>query len=284
MSVAVFTFTYNEAINLPIWIRYFGCLFGEENLFVADRSSNDGSTAILGLVNKVNLPHGPFDEHAKTGFVNLFHRALLHHYDTVIYTDADELIVPDLNRHANLAEYINNTEFDYVTCVGLNVQHMINQEAPLDPLAPVLAQRRFARFSSSCCKSLISRVPINWQPGIHSCDKPPKIDPSLYMFHLKFMDYSVAMNRQRINQDTVWSSRGIEQKHGAHHRYDFDRFVRKSFLDPINILKNKGLDPFDFTQQIAEINSRVRTEKDAFHIPMNIYSLVELPERLRNAF
>jgi hypothetical protein len=284
VSTAVFTFVFNESVNLPIWSRYFGALFGPENLFVIDRSSTDGSTASLGGgINRMILPPRPFDEFEKTGFINSFHRALLYHYDTVIYTDCDELIVPDLQVHENLVAYLRNSDFDYVTCVGLNVHHMITLEAPLDLDAPILAQRRYARFGSPSCKSLISRVPLTWRPGIHSCDRPPNIDPALFLFHLKLMDYTVAMRRQGVNLATQWSSRSLEENHGTHHRYDYDQFVREGFLDPVNQLR-KGTAPFDFVREIEQIQDQTREHDGFFYIPMNIYSLVEIPEHLRSAF
>src|SRR5689334_11236262 len=41
MRVAALTFVFNEAVNLPIWIKYYGSNFGERNLYVVDRESTD---------------------------------------------------------------------------------------------------------------------------------------------------------------------------------------------------------------------------------------------------
>src|ERR1700721_1783368 len=125
MSVAVVTFTCNESINLPIWLRYYSANFGAKNLFVIAPGSTDGSTDNLGDVNRILLPRLEFDELKKTGFISSFHRSLLHHFDTVIYTDSDELIVPDRDLYDSLSDYLNKNDFDYVTCLGLNVLHII---------------------------------------------------------------------------------------------------------------------------------------------------------------
>src|ERR1700730_13677411 len=51
MKAAALTFVFNESVNLPLWIKYYGSNFGEKNLFVVDRESTDGSTNNLGEVN-----------------------------------------------------------------------------------------------------------------------------------------------------------------------------------------------------------------------------------------
>lgn len=84
MRAAVVTFVYNEFINLPIWLRYYAAIFGENNLFVIDHSSNDSSTSILGDVNKIVLPRAELDEHKRCVFMASFQSALLQYFDTVI--------------------------------------------------------------------------------------------------------------------------------------------------------------------------------------------------------
>src|SRR5207245_2233428 len=96
MRTAVVTFVYNEAVYLPIWRGYYGEIFGEQNLFVIDHSSSDGSTNRLGVVNKLWLHRDELDEHKRCVFMSSFATALLEYFDTVIYTDCDELLVPDL--------------------------------------------------------------------------------------------------------------------------------------------------------------------------------------------
>ena len=106
MATAVITFTYNESVNLPIWMKYYGDLFGQKNLYVVDRGSDDGSVNDIGDVNLIRVPRNDFDEHQKTNFMSTFHKSLLNFYDTVIISDCDELLVVDPEKHSNLREYI----------------------------------------------------------------------------------------------------------------------------------------------------------------------------------
>lgn len=165
MSVAVVTFTYNESTNLPIWLKYYGAHFGEANLFVADRGSNDGSVDNIGKANLLRLPRNAFDEFEKTDFMNHLHASLLNFFDVVIITDCDEILVPDPSKYATLRAYVENMDAPCIRAVGIDVIHLITSEAPLDLARGILSQRSFGKFSSPECKNLISKVPVRWLPG-----------------------------------------------------------------------------------------------------------------------
>jgi len=129
MATAVITFVYNEAVNLPIWQKYYGRIFGGENLFIIDHGSSDGSTGLVGRANKILLPRTELDEHKRCVYMADFHKALLNYFDTVIYTDCDEILVPDLSEYQNLADYVDRSDFEYIAPIGLDVR---NCSAPAD--------------------------------------------------------------------------------------------------------------------------------------------------------
>ncbi len=85
--------------------------------------------------------------------MSFLHHALLQNYDAVIYTDCDEILVPNLGIYSDLKDYIEKNDFDYVTAVGMNVLHMIDREDPLRLDQPILQQRKFAKFWSVLCKN-----------------------------------------------------------------------------------------------------------------------------------
>ena len=284
MKTAALTFVFNEAVNLPIWIKYYGDNFGKKNLFVIDRESSDGSTSNLGDVNRIVIPRDAFDDKKKADFMSSMQNALLNYYDAVVCGDCDELVVPDLSSYANLADYVDKMKFDYATCIGLNILHILNLEPPLDLSRPILLQRRFARFMSATCKTMLSRVPIRWMPGLHCLDRRPRFDPQLFMFHTKTMDYTIASCRQEINRATPWSQASLSQNFGAHHRYDYAQFVREGFFDPANIVNQGRLQPFDFTDEMTRFQASI-IERDGYYwIPMDMNRWVELPQHLRSAF
>jgi hypothetical protein len=284
MPIAALTFVFNEAINLPIWIKYYGKNFGERNLFVVDRESTDGSTDNLGEVNKIIIPRDAFDDKKKADFLSSMQNALLNYYEAVVCGDCDELVVPNIGVYENLADYVSRTEFDYVTSVGLNVSHVITLEPPLNLERSVLAQRRYAHFRSATCKTSLSRVPIKWLPGLHSLNRRPNFDLNLFLFHTKWMDYGIASARQQINRDTEWSDTSLSQNWGAHHRYEYDQFVREGFLDIVNAVSQNKILPFQFAEEISKFNAEV-IERDGFYwIPMKLHRWVEIPANFREAF
>jgi hypothetical protein len=284
MPIAACTFVYNESVNLPIWIKYYGAAFGPENLFIIDRSSDDGSTDNLGPVNIIKIPRPEFDEDAKTHMMSSFHSALTSCYDCVVITDADEVLIPDPNKYEGLVDYIARMPGDYVNAVGVDIVHVLTQEAPLDPRNSILSQRGFGRFHAPECKQLISKVPTRWLPGLHSSNKPPKFDPDLVLFHLKLMDYAHAVRRQSVNLATKWSKASLEHNYGAHHRYSLDQFVRQSFLVPIDLVNRKQIFDFEFSQEVADLHARTIIDSQGYHrIPMDISKMVNIPQRFSNA-
>jgi hypothetical protein len=284
VRAAAITFAYNESFNLQNWIRYFGSQIGTKNLFVVDHGTNDGSTDDLGDVNRIALPHNEFDDNAKTNFVNGLQHGLLNFYDTVIYTDADELVVPDPALYPNLTTYLEQRTFDYVSCVGLNIIHMLSVEEPLELAEPILQQRRFAKFASAGCKPAVTRVPMTWAPGFHSSNKPPQIDPALFMFHMKWVDYNITMQRHRLRRESTYTPESVEKGMGAHFRYDYERSVREGFFSPINEMKQRGIAQFDFSVEIETINAAAAVSAGLYTVPMKIGKIVEIPERFRSLF
>lgn len=286
MAIACITFVYNELVNLPIWRKYYAGVLGERNLFVIDHASSDGSTDNLGQINKLWLAREELDEHKRCLFMASFVKGLLEYFDTVIYTDCDEILVPDLAKYDNLKDYIEKSDFEYIAPVGLNLQHIITIEPPLDLSKPILQQRRFVRFSGSMCKPLITRVPIAWGTGFHACDQPVRIDPGLFMFHIKLMDYEVALMKQKQTREMKWAASSLAANHGAHARYDDERFIREGFLDPNNLATSPqhGVLPFGFSNEVERFKAETVHRDGMYYGPHFNGRVAEIPEYLRTAF
>jgi len=282
MRTAVVTFTYNEAFNLPIWIKHYGANFGEEHLYIVDRGSDDDSLDTVGRANVVPVPRKKFDEFEKTEFISLFQNALLKFYDAVIITDADELLIADPDRYGSLAEYVERAEFEHINAIGLEPIHLIDAEMPIDVDKPILSQRRIARLQSPSCKKLLSKVPLKWLPGFHSCDAPPVFDGHLFMIHTKVIDYAVSMRRQKINQDTDWSERSQQAVPQTHHKYTFETFIHQNYLTTLDLLKRGQFTDLDIPAFLADFSARVSQRDGFYYIPMDIRQLVTIPDRLKS--
>ena len=278
------TMVYNEHTNLPIWLRHYRHVAPTANLFVIDHSSDDGSTALLPGVTRIPLPRYELDERDRTFLINSLQQGFLRYYDIVIYTDCDELLVPDPARSSALDAYLCDQPYSYASPVGINVLHIADIEPPIDFTHPLLPQRRYGQFQSSLCKPLVTRVAVTWEAGFHSCNRPPNIDKNLYLFHIKQIDKDEALRRHHIVQRLPWSGAAIEASHGAHHRYNDERFLREFFVDPANELRQLGAREFTFDTEIARLQQETREHSGIFYVPDFKGPVLEIPAIFRTAF
>src|SRR4029077_10527919 len=174
----------------------------------------------------------------------------------------DELLVPNPARSATLEAHLTDSRYPYASPIGINVIHIVDAEPPIDLTQPILLQRRYGQFHSQMCKPLITRVPLKWEPGFHSCDQRLNIDRDLYLFHIKQIDKEQALRRQHMSRRISWSKDAIDSSHWAHHRYDDERFVREFFLDPANELRQLGAREFAFDSEIARLQAEAREHSD----------------------
>ena len=251
MKIAAFTMTYNEPIFLPIWIAYYGREFGEENLFIIDHGSDDGSTEDIGNAHRIVISRDELDEGRRAKYVILFHEALLQEYDAVVFSDTDEYLIADPRKFGSLKEFIQERCTSFSQAIGLEVLHILDKEARIDVSRPILAQRSFVRFNTLYCKPLITRVPLIWGAGFHSCDLPSTIDPDLFLFHLKRMDRDIALARLAQTRSISWSKNARKRKHSYQNRFSDDVMLQE--LSPFRA-DNVGallIDGFDFTSDCA---------------------------------
>lgn len=277
MRIACITMVYNEPVFLPLWAGYYGRQVDFANLYCMDHGSDDGSTRHLKL-NYLRLPRGPLDEQKRALWVSQFHRQLLGTYDVVIYADVDEFLVPDPARYAGLADYCRRLTATHATALGVNVLHLHDAEPPIDPSRPILAQRRVARFAAAYCKTLIARVPVDWDVGFHHCDLTPNLDPNLVLFHLKFIDRDLFRADHPKRAALKWSEASLRYNLTAQWRLPPERYEEIGFPLTAATLPTARHDDFSFTADIG---------KCPFYRPNRSVhfdgAVAEIPERYRLA-
>lgn len=283
-TIAIVTMVYNESTNLPIWLRHYRRTAPSANLFVIDHGSDDGSTTGVSGVTRIPLPRNEFDERDRTFLINSLQQGFLRYYDIVIYTDCDELLVPDPTKSTALDAYLRNQPYPYASPIGINVLHIADIEPAIDFTRPLLLQRQYGQFQSSLCKPLVTRIALTWEPGFHSCNQRPHIDKELYLFHIKQIDRDEALRRHHVVQRLPWSGAAIEANHGAHHRYDDARFLREFFFDPANELRQQGAREFVFDTEVARLQRESREHSGIFDFPDFKGPIVAIPAAFRTAF
>jgi glycosyl transferase family 2 len=204
------TMTRDEADMLPRWVAYYGRQFGNENLFVIDDGTTDGSTDSLPCT-VLHIPPEPWKEswmQTRIDLVNGLSRGLLACFDVVIFTDVDEFLVPDPARYDDLPAFLAaRADRDVVAPVAVNLVHRVGVEPPFDVSRPVLAQRGYVKVVPVMCKPLIKRIAAPWMMGFHGIRSPYTIDPELLMVHLKYYDVEALV-------DVAEARRELHENHG----------------------------------------------------------------------
>ena len=182
--IAVITDATSPEYLFPVWIDYYGGLFGRENLFVV---TYDGIKSLfpvdLGFVWDMNTPYSD-DIRAKV--LSSLCSSLLDVYHAVIRCDVDEFLVADPRKYATLRNFVTSSDVPYITARGIDVIET-SDELEFKTDTGLLAQRQFGVRSAALNKTCVIQSPVRWAPGFHGADVFPKFD-RLFLFHMKFAD------------------------------------------------------------------------------------------------
>ena len=258
-SIAIITMVYNEDVLLPIWLRYYGAHLGREHLYVIDDGSNDGSTTGLEGVNVIRLERAPIDEDNRSLAIGLFHEQMLKQYDVVIFTDVDELLVPDPLTKLGLVDYIARHAGAHTNAIGLEIIHNQFDEPVYSQEIGVFGQRRYVRFSRFYCKQLIHRQPVTWVPGFHSTNHEPVVGVGLYLFHLRSLDYELSRKRVSNWNNLAWSERSLRKGQGAQIRMSDVDYLKTHFLGAASAFDRAASESEfnDFVARVAHLIPRL---------------------------
>jgi len=204
MNIAAITMVYNEPDFLPIWVRHYAGQLGGTNCFVIDHGTDDGSTGVHPGVTFIRLARSPLDDARRAGQVGEIVAALLKIYDAVIHTDVDEIVFADPRFYPSLPAFCAACPLSVVTAHGFEVFHLRGEEPPIDTARNILRQRHFAGFSAAMCKPVLVRKPVRWAPGFH-CTTDPVTFSDLYLFHLRWFDYDIALRRLARTREQPWA-------------------------------------------------------------------------------
>lgn len=216
---AVFCMARNESVFLPKWVRYYRQFFDDEDIFILDHNSDDGSVdqAVLNTaINVRHMNHPYFNDFLwYTPTICKFQAELLESYHTVVFAEPDEIIY----HHDGLDNYILSLRKSCIRTKGYDIVQDRATESVIDLEKPILLQRRFWRRNTYFDKALISSLPMEWSDGFHVSNNCDEIDPHLLLLHLHFMDFDVAL--KKLKEVKTWKTpeRSIELNLGIAHRY-----------------------------------------------------------------
>lgn len=225
---AVVTMVRDEPVFLPIWLRYYSRYFRADDIHVLDHGSTDGSTMRNGFV-RVPVSHETVDMTWMKETIESYQVELFDRYDTVLVTDVDEIVAPD-PAWGTLGDYLDRFDEPFVNCLGYELLHLRDREAPFDPALPVLRQRGHWYANDDYDKPVLATQPIRWKPGFHRlADDGFNLDPDLRLIHLHRMDYDVCLNRHRNLSARPWSPDDVAAGRARHNRVTEEQAFERWF-------------------------------------------------------
>lgn len=194
---AIFTIVKDEKFFLPIWLRYYKQYFLNEDIYILNHESSDGSTDNLD-VNVTNIYNSvDFDHLWLVESVQNFQKELLKKYKVVIFTEIDEILYGYNQKLNDLIEEFTSSENQYLTCIGYEIMQDIEKEKQISNEESILENRNNWFRYDLYDKTLISKIPLNYTVGFHHCDQAKNFK-NLYMAHLHRMDFNMMLERHHL--------------------------------------------------------------------------------------
>lgn len=226
VRIAVITECYQEQTMLPLWIKHYSRLVGQENLFILDHGSVP-PVQVEGNIHVERIPrHEYLDEWDRVRVISEWQQKLLQTYDWVISVDTDEFILPRPSRWSSLGEYLSQCSAETCRCVGVEVIDPIIKP-PVDWSQPILRQRSNGVITSWSCKPSVSCVPTTWDPGFHRCNNPHLFTHDLWLFHLKYADQDHLLKHSEIMRKIPRSLEEIQNSIGISHLFSEDVIIKR---------------------------------------------------------
>ncbi|MCX7288203.1 MAG: hypothetical protein NTW20_11790 [Rhodobacterales bacterium] len=202
MTIKVLTNVRADAVFLDLWIRYYGAIFGRENLHIMlDGDDWEPQSDLTGtnvhVVKDLPRDRARLDNQTAAWQSRAANWFLKRGARAVLRTDIDEFVALDPAVGGDLPGYLAALgPEDRVAAFGVDVVQG-PQETALDQTRPILAQRRNAVITHEFTKLVAVRQALRWRSGFHRGQHVPvDVRQGLILFHLAMFDEDIA--RQRI--------------------------------------------------------------------------------------
>jgi hypothetical protein len=225
---AVFTIVKNENYYLPIWLKHYKKYFPNNDIYILDHQSTDGSTSDLD-VNVIQLVNElAFDHQWLVDVISNFQKHLLQEYESVLFAESDELIY-SLDGDLNLLidKFLSDPYVNFLSCHSHEVIQDLENEPPLSETDEILKHRNNWFYWDMYDKTLLTKIPLQYDWGFHNTigyAKDFKYD--LFLLHLHRCDFELMLKRHE-ERATKWRLK--EDGGGGQHRISDRKELLKWF-------------------------------------------------------
>lgn len=203
--LAALTMVHEEDFFLERWIAHWRKSLPDDAIYVLNHGGNADVARIAQGCNVITLPYDAMRKSVnqrRWQVLSQHASALTSFYNWVACNDVDEFIVLDPQVPQGLVEYLMAvSDQDKVppalTCFAIEMVHNVGTETDaLTPGIAILGARRCYRLNSNYAKPCLISRPTEYKAGGHGANHAQiTIDPNLYNFHLRFIDYDYCMAR-----------------------------------------------------------------------------------------
>jgi hypothetical protein len=253
-KTAVITDATSAEFFFPRWKKYYGNLFGAQNLYLVTYQGKGRELFDDGVINIWEL-YTTYNDSLRAKVISELVATLLHTYDVVLRCDVDEFLVPDPTKFIDLSDYVEKNELPYVTARGVDLIELADDK-PLENDKPILGfQRCYGQRAASLNKTCLTTIPLCWTPGFHATNVFP-VFSDLYNFHLKWGDI-----KSRIS----WHEKMLEGLFPGSSEYEYFGIESAHLIEHQNYLASKsrveGQSSDDFDRQFLATVSFNPAEK-----------------------
>lgn len=231
MKYALFTIAQDELDLLPLWAAHYKAYAPDAALFVLDHDSvGDAARYMFQLraqgVEVIPVHHSrSFDYNWLTRVVEHFMAFLLHSFAAVVFSEADELLLPTPGTYGHLGELLDDklASEPFLRATGRCVVHHYLEEPGVNWSQPWLAQRKHWYRSDRYSKICATKYPIYYTAGFHKAENVPESLeplPELLCLHLHQADYQTTLRRHQRNAARFWAPEWRLSPEGIHQRLD----------------------------------------------------------------
>lgn len=291
--MAAMTMVGGDHFFLKRWVAYYGKHLGREHLYILSHGGDPEHKNIADGCNIIYLPHDPtrycFNQR-RWQMMSMFASGFTRYYNWILTGDVDEIVAVDPAVSENLVEYLSRFDADkrprVISPLAIEMVH----NPKLEPLEltddrNILEARRIYRLNANYNKPCITRNKIVMAPGGHFANESQKsLDPNLFLFHLRFIDYKMTEERLFLRKSQRNQQSGaLDDTKRKVTGWDnaWETYKKLSDLDPVK-------ETVDFPDLIDELNAgwRRKDEKSPFFTfgggrSRELYSL---PERFSAVF